>query len=75
MKITVVYGETQIQVSGSKSLKKLKNTVIDLINSIPEQEVEEEEEPNPIGFSVSADTQIAPETVDYIWDDDGEYEW
>lgn len=72
MKITIVHGSTQIQISGAKSMKKSKKLIQDIFNLLPKEvEVEEEEpEPNPIGFSVGATTERAEETVDYIWDDD-----
>lgn len=72
MKITVMHGETTIQISGKQSLKKMKKAVKDILVALPAAAVEEEEEPNPIGFSVGATVERA-ETIDYIWDDD-EYE-
>lgn len=73
MNITVVHGDTQIQISGAKSLKTAKKTIKDIFKMLPDSSVvSEEEEPNPIGFSVGASIERAEETVEYIYDDDEE---
>lgn len=69
MKITVVHGETTIQISGKHGLKKMKKAVKDIIKSLPDQPVEEEPEPNPIGFSLGATVERA-ETIEYIYEEE-----
>ncbi len=71
MKITVMHGETTIQISGKQSLKKMKKAVKDILVALPDAVAEEEEEPNPIGFSLGATVERA-ETIEYIWDDEEE---
>lgn len=63
MKLTVVHNDTQIQISGVKSLKKAKKAVKDILRYLPEAESIEHEEPNPIGFSLGATVERAPEPV------------
>lgn len=72
MHITVVHGDTTIQISGKHKLKKMKKAVKDIFSYLPDAPAEEEPEPNPIGFSLGATVERS-ETIDYIWDDD-EYE-
>lgn len=73
MKITVVHGDTQIQISGSKSLKKMKRAVQDIFDVLPGVAAESEPEPNPIGFSVSAQVEKASELeTEYFFTDDEE---
>lgn len=72
MKLTVIHGETVIKISGKQSLKKMKEAVRDIIGYLPEAEVVEEEEPNPIGFTLGASMERAPEEVEYIWDTEEE---
>jgi TATA-box binding protein (TBP) (component of TFIID and TFIIIB) len=73
MKITVVHGDTQVQISGAKSLKKAKSAVKDIFKSLPSVEVEENGEPNPIGFSVTASVERAdPPEPEYMFTDDEE---
>lgn len=45
MKITIVHGDTQVQISGTKSLKKMKKAVKDIFEFLPQAEMEEAEEP------------------------------
>jgi hypothetical protein len=71
MHITVIHGDTTIQISGKHNLKKMKKAVRDIFGYLPEQAVEEEPEANPIGFSLGATVERA-ETVEYIWDDEEE---
>lgn len=67
MKITIVHGDTQVQISGTKSLKKMKKAVKDIFEFLPQAEMEEAEEPNPIGFSLGASIERATEpTIEYI---------
>lgn len=71
MKITVMHGDTTIQISGKHSLKKMKKAIKDILKVLPAVEEEVEEEPNPIGFSLGATIERAP-TIEYIWDDEEE---
>lgn len=73
MKLTVVHGETQIQISGKHSLKKMKNAVKDILKSLPAHETEKEEESNPIGFSMGATIERSdPIPLEYFFTDDEE---
>jgi len=72
MKITVIYGETQIHISGKKSLKKMKKAVEDIVSFLPPQVHHlETEESNPIGFTVGATLERAP-VPEFVWEED---EW
>ncbi len=76
MKITVMYGETTVQISGKDSLKNMKKAVKEIIKALPTDvhPVEEEEEPNPVGFvAIGATVERATE-VEYIYDEDYEEE-
>jgi hypothetical protein len=75
MKVTIVHGATQIQISGTKSAKKSKKLIEDIFRLLPNEVVveEEEEEPNPIGFSVTATVERSP-SVDAAAEDEDEYE-
>lgn len=74
MKITIVHGDTQIQISGKHSLKKMKKAVKDIFDSLPVHNIEEEEEEHtPIGFSISATTERSdPLPPEYFFTDDEE---
>lgn len=74
MKITIVHGDTQIQISGKHSLKKMKKAVKDIFDCLPANSVvEEEEEHTTIGFSVSATAERAdPPPLEYFFTDDEE---
>ncbi len=76
MKITVMYGETTVQISGKDSLKNMKKAVKEIIKALPTDvhPVEEEEEPNPVGFVALGSTMERADTLEYIWDDGEEYE-
>lgn len=73
MKITVIHGDTTIQISGKSSLKKMKKAALHIFNNLPAESEAVEEEPNPIGFSVGATVErsdaLAPE---YFFTDDEE---
>lgn len=60
MKIVVVHGDTQIQISGKQSMKKMKRAVKDILSSLPhEGVVEEDASSNPIGFVGHAQVEVA----------------
>lgn len=69
MHITVIHGDTTVQISGKHKLKKMKKAVKDIFSYLPEASEPEEPEVNPIGFSLGATVERA-ETIEYIWDDD-----
>lgn len=66
MKIKVVTNGMTIKVSGKHSAKKMKRIVIDLLDSLPAQEEEEE---MPFGFAVTAHVERAPEK-EFEYDED-----
>lgn len=74
MKITVVHGETQIQISGKHSMKKMKRAVKDILSALPQVELEEEEKPNQIGFTVDAITERAEELQQEFFFTDDEWD-
>jgi len=69
MKLTVIHNDTQIQISGVKSLKKAKKAVKDILKRLPEATTVQEEESNPIGFSVGASIERSEEPV-YIYEEE-----
>lgn len=69
MKLTVIHNDTQIQISGVKSLKKAKKAVKEILKQLPDVQVEEEEAPNPIGFSLGATIERAEE-ITYIYEEE-----
>lgn len=69
MKLTVIHNDTQIQISGVKSLKKAKKTVKELFKHLPTGELAEEESSNPIGFTLGASIERAEEP-EYIYEEE-----
>lgn len=76
MKITVMHGETTVQISGKDSLKNMKKAVKEILKVLPPEvhTLETEEEPNPVGFVALGSTMERADTLEYIWDDGEEYE-
>lgn len=73
MHITVIHGDTTIQISGKHKLKKMKKAVKDIFSYLPSEIVEEEPEPTPLGFAVTAQVEKSSELeTEYFFTDDEE---
>lgn len=69
MHITVIHGDTTVQISGKHKLKKMKKAVKDIFSYLPDPPEPEEPESNPIGFSLGATVERA-ETIEYIYEEE-----